>query len=82
MQVTVQLQLVSCTTNDDGSIQAEFSDGTGVTYYGGAESFSDTRQWIDILKTMLVLDWTQEAVVGKTAIMDCAAADDIWVKAT
>jgi|1048.fasta_scaffold155505_2 hypothetical protein len=81
MQVSIQLQLKSCTVNSDGSIQADFSDGSGVTYYGGEQQFSDPQQWVDYLKKLLVLDWTQENIIGKTAIMDCATPDDIWVKA-
>lgn len=78
--VNASIALISC-NEQDGIIEATFSDGQGLVIYGGAESFFDAAQWTDMLRRMLILDWLQEQVVGKTAAMDCAAADDVWVKA-
>ncbi len=35
----------------------------------------------EMVKRLLVLDWLQEQVIGKTATFDCANPTDIWVKA-
>lgn len=78
--VNAQVKLVSCEQDGD-VIQAQFADNSGLVIYGGADSFFDETQWSDMLKKMLILDWLQEQVIGKTAIMDCATADDVWVKA-
>lgn len=78
--INASIKLISCTQQDD-VIEAQYSDGQGLLIYGGASSFFNADQWTDMLRRMLILDWLQEQVVGKTASMDCAAADDVWVKA-
>lgn len=78
--INASIKLISCTQQDD-VIEAQYSDGQGLVIYGNADVFFDQNQWTDMLRRMLILDWLQEQVAGKTAVMDCAAADDVWVKA-
>jgi hypothetical protein len=55
-------------------------------YFENMDVFNDVIQqlepYTELLKKLLILDWSQENVEGKYAMLDCDTPDDIWVKGT
>ncbi len=64
-----------------------FSDNPLVAvYFENMDVFNSAIQQIDqyneLLKKLLILDWSQENIEGKYAVLDCDSVGDIWVKGT
>ena len=86
MQVTTSISLDRIEELPDGSITAYFNDNPNVGLSFSSQQDMDTylsnaELWIPALKAMLLLDWSQEAVTGKTAVLSCSDPNDYWVVA-
>ncbi len=87
MQLTTSITLNSVEEYPDGSITAFFSNdpssGLSFTSRQDMESFlSNQELWFPALKAMLLLDWSQESIIGKTATLSCSDPNDYWVIGT
>ena len=87
MQVNTSVRLERVEELPDGSITAYFSDNPSSGLSFGSQQDMDTflsnaELWLPTLKAMLLLDWSQETIVGKTAILSCADPNDHWVTAS
>jgi hypothetical protein len=87
MQVNTSVRLERIEELPDGSISAYFSDNPAVGLSFSSQQDMDTylsnvELWIPSLKAMLLLDWSQENVLGKTAVLSCADPNDYWVVAS
>jgi hypothetical protein len=87
MQVNTSIRLERVEELPDGSISAYFSDdpasGVSFTSQQDMDTFlSNVGLWVPALKAMLLLDWSQENIVGKTAVLSCADPNDNWVTAS
>lgn len=86
-QVTTNIQLISVEQTVDNELIFRFSDDplTGV-YFENMDVFNALIQQVgpynELLKKLLILDWSQENVEGKYALLDCDSVGDIWVKGT
>ena len=83
--VTSQITLLSCEIVErDGVsyVSARFSDlpNQTINISGYEAYYRDPERWTQAMRDLLVLDWLQEQVVGKTAVMDCSTPDDVWIK--
>lgn len=83
--VTMQIKLLSCEIIERDGIQyvaAQFDDLPeqiiNVTNY--EQYYRDPSRWTQAMKDLLILDWLQEGVSGKTAVMDCSTPDDVWIR--
>ena len=86
-QVTTNIRLVSVETTESGGLIFRFNDDSiGGIYYENMDVFNDLIQKLqpyhDLLKLLLILDWSQENIEGKYAVLDCDSVGDIWVKGT
>ena len=84
MPTAISAKLIGCeqiVDNEQTYILASFADGTGLALSGNGDVLFESLDWDQMLKRLLVLDWLQENVVGKTATLNCSAVDDVWVKA-
>lgn len=87
MQVNTSIRLERVEELPDGSITAYFSDNPSSGLSFGSQQDMDTflsnaELWLPALKAMLLLDWSQENVIGKTAVLSCADPNDYWVTAS
>jgi hypothetical protein len=87
MQVNTSIRLERVEELPDGSISAYFSDdpASGVSFNSQQDMdafLSNVGLWVPALKAMLLLDWSQENIVGKTAVLSCADPNDNWVTAS
>lgn len=87
MQVNTSVRLERIEEYTDGSIAAYFSDNpaSGLAFNSQQDMdtfLSNAELWLPALKAMLLLDWSQEAVVGKTAVLSCSDPNDYWVVGT
>lgn len=86
-QVTTNIRLLSVEQTDTGGLIFRFSDNplNGI-YFENMDVFNDLIQNVDqyneLLKKLLILDWSQENIEGKYALLDCDSVDDVWVKGT
>jgi len=86
-QVTTNVRLLSVEQTDTNGLIFKFSDNPLVgVYFENMDVFNDVIQqlepYTELLKKLLILDWSQENVEGKYAMLDCDTPDDIWVKGT
>jgi hypothetical protein len=86
-QVTTNVRLLSVEQTDTGGLIFRFSDNPLVgVYFENMDVFNDLIQklepYTELLKKLLILDWSQENIEGKYAMLDCDSADDVWVKGT
>ncbi len=84
--IAFQLGLVRCEIVNNGEssyVSASFSDAPNdnTDYMTNGDDFFREDAYREMVKRLLVLDWLQEQVLGKTATFDCANPTDIWVKA-
>lgn len=86
-QVTTNIRLLSVEQTDTNGLIFRFSDNplTGI-YFENMDVFNSLIQQVDqyneLLKKLLILDWSQENIEGKYAVLDCDSVGDIWVKGT
>ena len=86
-QVTTSIRLISVEQTIDNELIFRFSDNPLVgVYFANMDVFNELIQQVDtyneLLKKLLILDWSQENIEGKYAVLDCDSVDDIWVKGT
>jgi hypothetical protein len=86
-QVTTNVRLLSVEQTDTGGLIFKFSDNPLVgVYFENMDVFNDLIQklepYTELLKKLLILDWSQENIEGKYAMLDCDSTDDVWVKGT
>ena len=86
-QVTTNVRLLSVEQTDTNGLIFKFSDNPLVgVYFENMDVFNSLIQklepYTELLKKLLILDWSQENVEGKYAMLDCDTPDDIWVKGT
>ena len=84
MQVNTSVRLERVEELPDGSITAYFSDNpaAGLSFSSQQDMdvfLSNVELWLPALKAMLLLDWSQEGIVGKTAMLSCSDPNDYWV---
>jgi hypothetical protein len=87
MQVNTSIRLERVEELPDGSITAYFSDNPAAGLSFGSQQdmntfLSNAELWLPTLKAMLLLDWSQETIVGKTAVLSCSDPNDYWVTAS
>lgn len=87
MQVNTSVQLERVEQYPDGTITAYFNDdpAAGLSFNSQQDMetyLANSGLWIPALKAMLLLDWSQENVLGKTAVLSCSDPNDYWVTAT
>tara|TARA_R110000868_G_scaffold13161_12_gene61900 strand:- start:9 stop:287 length:279 start_codon:yes stop_codon:yes gene_type:complete len=86
-QVTTNIRLLSVEQTAENELFFRFSDNPLVAvYFENMDVFNSAIQQIDqyneLLKKLLILDWSQENIEGKYAVLDCDSVGDIWVKGT
>jgi len=87
MQVNTSVRLEQVEELPDGSITAYFSDNpaSGLSFASQQDMdvfLSNVELWLPALKAMLLLDWSQEGVIGKTVMLSCSDPNDYWVTAS
>lgn len=87
MQVNTSVTLLSVQQFDDGGLLFTFSDNPLIgMYFVNIDAFAELIQQVtpynDLLKKVLMLDWSQEFIAGKTATLNCTDPNDIWVIGT
>lgn len=82
--VTMQIKLLSCEIIERDGIKyvaAQFDDLQQIINVTNYEQYyRDPSRWTQAMKDLLILDWLQEGVSGKTAVMDCSTPDDVWIR--
>jgi len=85
--INLTIKMLSCERKQSPSgneyIAASFDDEPSMTMeiLDDGTVFFNEVVYKEILKRLLILDWLQEGVSGKTAALDCASPNDVWVKA-
>lgn len=87
MLVNTSVKLERIEQFADGTITAYFDDdpAEGLSFKSQQDMeayLANNQLWIPTLKAMLLLDWSQENVLGKTAVLSCSEPNDYWVTAT
>lgn len=85
--LTTHIQLTSVEQLDTGALIFRFSDNPYAgLYFENMDVFNNLilqlDPYTDLLKKVLMLDWSQEQIEGKYAVLNCSSIDDVWVQGT